>query len=527
MSDIVDEKDFLGSKKVIVGNGKSDIVLNTYGNIWIRTGKKTVKLSEYFPSTNPSKIITIVDDIDNSTKENGMFYYDSSKDALYASINNKIIPLSNVDIEEEKSDNTTQEVSKTEYIENPYEHPSNIELNSLKVKNLIFENFQSLNSNMSYNGPIDTLEISSSINIPNKNNKDLYITHIIPDDTEDLIGPIYITNSLTLQESHPSYDYYDYKTFTDEVAYVKLIPLDLSLFGSDIVRNKFLKTNSLLTNDSCKITIIVPGDLVGLMVNEEEIDIEIDDYYDDGYITGYRNVVYGSTVSSDYDFYVESIELEETINLTSIDLFDSSFDKNINVRYENNGVILNKYTYYEYFLGDFFCIEEKFSVGDIVTDGINYAVVTNVVNDISIMRTQRGDDIFDNNPTYVIVGNLFYGHDAYIDNKQRYGVNRLYRGSMDDLNIAILVDFETNLVYNENYYYIYTENFLNKKEAIVNNDQAIVSVGDSIDILFKNSGHKLSIRDDGRLNIKIEGLPTEKPDESGILYTENGFIKIS
>lgn len=539
MADVVDAKDFLGNKKVMVGTGKSDIVLNTLGNIWIKTGRKTVKLSEYFPTTTSnSNSIYAIQNIDEVQKSNGKFYYDLSSGLMYAYINNELISLNALQEEKEEQpvDSTTTQTT--------YEIPKDLVLDSITVKNIIFDEMKQSDNDIIYTKNNRVLQINSSIEtLPSNNNDELYCDYLSIIDTDDVVDPLYINDTTTLQDVSPYNDYKDYKeAYSGSSSWYDYEYLKLEDYGT-IVQNKYLYTSSFDLSDKYdssnenenefEITIIIPNyesenedDELKMYFDGIEDSLSGDDYTD-GIVSGTITSVYATTFISNKPIYIKEIKRVVDVNSETISLFSESFNKEIYTLYERNGFVYKYYRYYNDFLGDFISIENIYDVGDIITDGSNYAVVTNVIGDISIARLRNMNSIFEGVSSLDIVGNIFNGYDCIINNKVRYGVNRLYINDDYQLNAVIQTNFETDFEYNGNYYYIYTENFLRDGNGPIITNKAIVSVGDEINIVFKESGTKITINEGDYLKVCLSGLPTTLPEEKGLLYIENGFIKIS
>ena len=93
MDEMIREEEFLGNRKVLVGSNKLDLVLEAFGNIYVKTGDSTKTLDELLKSIGSKtteevvKTMTILDTYANLVSlvypGDGMFIYVKSNTTLY------------------------------------------------------------------------------------------------------------------------------------------------------------------------------------------------------------------------------------------------------------------------------------------------------------------------------------------------------------------------------------------------------------------------------------------------------------
>ena len=103
MSEMVREEEFLGNKKVLVGSNKLDLVLEAFGNIYVKTGDSTKTLDELLKSIGSKtaeevvNTTTILDTYANLVSlvypGDGMFIYVKSNTTLYLTAGGEYLPI--------------------------------------------------------------------------------------------------------------------------------------------------------------------------------------------------------------------------------------------------------------------------------------------------------------------------------------------------------------------------------------------------------------------------------------------------
>lgn len=101
MSDLIKLSSFLGGPKVLVGDGTTDIVLNTLGKVYVKTGRNTQLLTDLFSLLSNTDTSTASITFVDSTEEqkaleypgDGYFIYNTLTETLYISYKNAYVPL--------------------------------------------------------------------------------------------------------------------------------------------------------------------------------------------------------------------------------------------------------------------------------------------------------------------------------------------------------------------------------------------------------------------------------------------------
>lgn len=113
----VRNEQYLGNRKIIVGDGKADLVLETLGKVYIKSGRNNVLLNDLFKLLKEKTINADINDIVksiiivSSTDElknmeypgDGRFVYDSTNKILYISIFNQYVALVNARLDVENT----------------------------------------------------------------------------------------------------------------------------------------------------------------------------------------------------------------------------------------------------------------------------------------------------------------------------------------------------------------------------------------------------------------------------------------
>lgn len=580
MADLIDVKDFLGTKKVLVGTGKSDIVLNTYGNVWLRTGNKTVKLQDYIKDladnnqSNPSVVLT--NDITSAKKQKGSLYYDTVNNILYLYDGVDFIEISNNNDKSTLFVNASGgifsgpvsfgdsiSVSSSDKVNNLNAdlldghdasdfilRDDSISLDKIMVSEIIFDNLSSSDGVVTYNKNTSEFNVSKRDNI----DTDTRIFQIIQKYTEDVFPDLYINSDTRLQDVYPDMNFYDYKDFdydavyTEEKVYIskyldslddldpsiKLSP-DASLVTSGLGNDKYISTTLISAMDNVFTSFLIKdSDYVDieLSIDGETLSSKHDarKYSNNGF-TGYIIEGYFGNITSNKPIYVLSFSIYNNINITNVPLLSNLFDSEAYTLYFANGRINKYYRYYNSFLGEFCYCNKDLSIGDIYSNGVDCFVVTNNIYGISVIRFDykmltTPDDI----SKFVKIGNISNNtYRTHLLGSDRIGINRCYISDSDDvLDVAIPVSFATEFEENNNYYYIYSENFMCDSECRrISNDILLVLSDDNVGLLIESNGSMISLRTGLSLDLKLHGLPTSDPHEKDRVYNDNGILKIS
>lgn len=100
MADLIRQEQFLGSRKNIVGDKSTDLVLETIGKVYIKTQNKSRLLNELFTAIDNLEEGTNIMILENSQTIQNIEYpgdnklvYDPTLGILYITLNNEYIPL--------------------------------------------------------------------------------------------------------------------------------------------------------------------------------------------------------------------------------------------------------------------------------------------------------------------------------------------------------------------------------------------------------------------------------------------------
>lgn len=527
MNDFIRKEKFLGGEKIIVGDKRTDLILESLGKVYIKSGNSSRLLND------------IISTIDKLSKEdisatlileegqtindiefpgNGKLVYDGT--ILYLTINNDYIPI----VDKSEGANYVKKTGDT------LTGQLTIDLEDTSLPPLVVNSSTKVsNLNAEFIGG-ETLQ-----NYTNRQRDESISGRW---SFQDLSSKNIITNTITGDEGFSSglFGYgmqLDNNTLTiDNVIIRKSLQILSSIEES--YENKILETGGNLWSSTSKLKLT---EVKGIEVLESSI-------LEKTTSIGIRNVYFSGSIDesfplcSGFDENGNQIELEES-------------QIRLNLDSTTNGL----YNFYDYFQGDFMAItsdtppkvNEIYRCQNINEEGIKYydCVVTNVLNDgISIVRcSETVNDVYikegqrvknklskeiqeaQNAPEEVSENNeeddteVYYvdspdsGDELILIGNISEGYNGLYLASIDDDSPAL------NVIENSTTPDYQAQNTLNSRIGILSNIQDTDLNPNGVGIYTKNIFAKTDKWIIGNGEIKCL-------EDTGVTLNNNGKIEV-
>ena len=289
-NDLVRKVNLLGNYKTILGDDKSDIVLETLGKVYIKTGNNLKLLNELFkqldrinqkPVEEIKKSVIITQSIESlDYPGEGILVFDISKKALYISYDNRyVLILDNVDIDESTNAANSLYVKKTgDTMTGPltitHKGAPLIIASKALVKKLNVEYINSYSSNeiaiKKRNEYIEghwtfakDIEALSNINVENDLtvnhngyfNKDVNVARVLTSENK-----IVVKNKIGSEDFFPGYVGYGWELNSNtNMLTIDYLVVRKAMQVYELTVNEISATNgSLWVTDACKVKSVKP-----------------------------------------------------------------------------------------------------------------------------------------------------------------------------------------------------------------------------------------------------------------------------